>query len=595
MRVFLAETAGFCMGVKRAVNLALEVAGNGKGDIYTIGPLIHNPQTVEMLERKGIKVVEDISNIKSGTIIIRAHGMTPQKRREIIDSGLDYFDATCPLVVRIQKTISRHVKMGFEVVIVGDKGHAEVDGLLGYADGRGTVVEKEDDIEHVPDGKICVVAQSTQNRSFFEYIVELLKKKRDSVKVFDTICDATTERQEEVRMLAEKVDAMVIVGGRNSANTHRLAELSRSLGVKTFHVESADELNEEDIASCEDIGVTAGASTPNWVIEKVIDRINIIGDVRESRVLKFLTKLGGAIVKSDLFVGMGAGLLCLSMILLQDSRKFIFSSTLLSVLISACYVFGVHILNHFTDREYAQYKESYKLSFLDHYRIPLIILGVISMLAAIAFSSFLGMIPLIILLFASISGLIYSFRIVPAPIARIIGISRIRDIPASKNLLMALAWCVITAFVPVFEMHRAFDAEKWRQLFVVLVYTFTLVFTRSTLLDIRDIQGDLMLGNETLPILLGKQRTGKIILIVLVACTVILLAATAAGWVSTLGYYLLVPIAYNFVYIGLHQKKRFLQGFSTEIAVNTSFFIAGAVSLIYYIVNDWQYVFEVIK
>ncbi len=280
MRIFIADTAGFCMGVKRAVNLALELVKKQKGDIYTIGPLIHNPQTVEMLERKGVKMIRDIDEVKSGTIIIRAHGMTPEKQQSIIDSGLECFDATCPLVLRIQNTIKRHAEMGYATVIIGDKGHAEAEGLLGYADGRGIVVESEEDLEHVPDEKLCVVAQSTQNRIFFERIVDKLKKDRDDIKVFDTICDATTERQEEVRMLAGKVDAMVIVGGRNSANTCRLAEISRSLNVDTFHIEDESELDEKSIAEYGSIGVTGGASTPNRVIEKVIDRLNTIGSKR---------------------------------------------------------------------------------------------------------------------------------------------------------------------------------------------------------------------------------------------------------------------------------------------------------------------------
>ncbi len=583
MRVFLADTAGFCMGVRRAVNLALKLTDKQTGGIYTIGPLIHNPQTIQMLESKGIAVINDISDVDSGTIIIRAHGMTPEKQQSIVDSRLDYFDATCPLVVRIQNTIRRYAEMGYTVVIVGDKGHAEVDGLLGYADGRGVVVEKEEDLERISDSRLCIVAQSTQNRLFFEKTVNKLKKTGKDIKVFDTICDATTARQEEVRTLAGKVDAMVIVGGRNSANTHRLAEISRSLNVKTFHIESEKELDEKQIADCRNVGLTAGASTPNWVIEKVIDRLNIISNRGRNRLIGWLLKLGGAFVKSDLFVGMGAGLLCFSTILLQDPKMFAISSMLLSVIISSCYVFSVHILNHYTDREYAQYKESYKLSFLERHRVLLIVLGAVSMLTGIILSAFLGLVPFVILLFASAAGLVYNFRIVPAPIAKVIRISRLRDIPASKNLLMALAWCVITAFVPVFEMHRTFDAEIWRQLIIVFIFIFTLVFTRSTLLDIRDIQGDLMVGVETLPILFGKKRTEIIMLVVLLICSCALVAAASSAWVSSLGYFLLIPIGYCFAYLLLYHKRYLSQGMSTEIAANASFFVSGAVAFVYYL------------
>lgn len=586
MRILLADTAGFCMGVKRAVNLGLELAGKQRGDIYTIGPLIHNPQTVEMLERKGVKVIKDISEVRSGTVIIRAHGMTPDNKRRIEESGLEYFDATCPLVVRIQKTIKRHADTGYFTVIVGDKGHAEVDGLLGYADGKGIVVEKEDDLSNVPSGKLCVVAQSTQSRAFFEKIVYELRKDRDDIKVFDTICDATTERQEEVRMLSPKVDAMVIVGGRNSANTRRLAEISQSFGVRTYHVENENELDEREISNCENIGVTAGASTPNWVIEKVMDRLNAISNRRRNLPYEWLVRGGAAIVKSDLLVGIGAGLLCFTMILLQDESPASMTSVLFSSFISSCYVFAIHILNHYTDREYAQYKESYKLTFLDKHKSLLVILGALSLFGAIILSVRLGPVPFVILLFASISGLIYNFKIIPRQIAKIVKITRLRDIPASKNLLIALAWCVIIAFVPVFEMHKTLDAEKWRQLAIVLAFTFTLVFTRSTLLDIRDIQGDLMVGNETIPILLGKKKTKILLLSLLAACSVTLVVAASLGWVSSLGYYLVAPIAYCVAYLFDYHRRHIYQGVMTEIAANISFFISGAIAVAYYLASN---------
>ena len=157
----------------------------------------------------------------------------------------------------------------------------------------------------------------------------------------------------------------------------------------------------------------------------------------------------------------------------------------LSVIISSCYVFSVHILNHYTDREYSQYKESYKLAFLDRHKTVLIVLGVIAMVSAVSLSSLLGIVPLLIVLVASVAGLVYSFEIVPEAVSRVVRIRRLRDIPASKNLLMAFAWSLIAVFVPVYEMHRRLDAGKWGQLGIVFLYTFTLVFARSTLLDIR--------------------------------------------------------------------------------------------------------------
>jgi len=236
-----------------------------------------------MLERKGVRAVNDIAQVaRGGTVVVRAHGLAPEKREAIDAAGLACLDATCPLVVRIQKILSQHAENGYTAVIVGDKGHAEVVGLLGHAGGRGVVVESQADLDEVPSGEpLCVVAQSTQNREFFEAVVKKLRTRGDTMEVFDTVCDATIERQDEVRRLARECDSVVVVGGTHSANTQRLASIARALGVATYLVEEADELQPERIVQHQVVGVTAGASTPNWLIEEVIARLRDIASADE--------------------------------------------------------------------------------------------------------------------------------------------------------------------------------------------------------------------------------------------------------------------------------------------------------------------------
>jgi len=566
MRIYLAETAGFCMGVKRAVNIALETAKEKGKDIYTLGPLIHSPQTVEMLEEKNVRVVESVSGLKSGTIIIRAHGIGPEEREEIERSPLECRDATCPLVLRIRNIIEKWAKQGYTIVIVGDKGHAEVSALLGYADGKGVVVEKVEDVKSVRKGKVCVVAQSTQERQLFKKIVRKLKERGGEVKVHDTICDATTWRQQEVKALAARVDAMVVVGGRNSANTRRLAEISRGMGVKTFHIEEPSELTAEDLAGSEEVGVTAGASTPNWLIEKVIDRLEHLSEARGSWLRRAVSAVIEFIVKGDVYVGLGGAALCFACAVMRGLWP-----AWLSVATSGLYIFAIHVLNHYTDREYSQYKESYKLNVLEKYKKGLVTSGLVAAVGAVVLSSLMSPVALGLMLFATVMGGVYNLPIVPKKLTRLIRIRRLRDFPMSKNLGTALGWCLTIVLLPVLELGARLE---FLPTLTVFVFAFAMVFARSTLMDLRDVQGDMMVGNETIPILIGEKRTKVVLALVVLASIVLLIVASVSGWVNGSGFVQLLALAYVLGYLGLYHFRLMHQAMRCEIVANTGFFVA---------------------
>jgi (E)-4-hydroxy-3-methyl-but-2-enyl pyrophosphate reductase len=274
MSVKLAETAGFCMGVKRAVDMVLDIAQRkGKENIYTYGPLIHNPQTVEIMMKRGIIPIQDIAEINAtdtgATIIIRAHGISPQERKKIKEKGIRIVDATCPKVAHVQAIIRKHASQDYAVIIVGDADHPEVNGLLGHAHGKGIVIGSVNDVDRLPPlEKVCVVAQTTQNMDEFNEIVNRTRERFSDTVIFNTICDSTEKRQAEVKRLAAETDAVFIIGGRNSANTRRLATISELQGKPTFHIETAEELNQISIRGFERVGVSAGASTPNWIIDR---------------------------------------------------------------------------------------------------------------------------------------------------------------------------------------------------------------------------------------------------------------------------------------------------------------------------------------
>jgi len=276
-RIIVAKSAGFCWGVQRAFNKVLDVAMNNPDHrpVFTYGPLIHNPQAVEMLKQKGIGVIEEICDRIEGTVAIRTHGIPPAERKRLEASGARICDATCPDVGIIQGTVRRHLKQGYFIIIIGHREHPEVKALLGFAEKSGACINSEEEMNALPRdlGRVCVVSQSTQQRAKFDSLVALIRQRYPECVVFDTICRSTDSRQQEVREIAGEVDAMVVVGGRNSSNTNRLAEISREMGAKTYLIETESEIDPGEFEGAKVIGVTAGASTPSWVIEGVVKRL----------------------------------------------------------------------------------------------------------------------------------------------------------------------------------------------------------------------------------------------------------------------------------------------------------------------------------
>ena len=281
MKIILAKNAGFCWGVKRVVKLTEEKIAKSDSNIFTHGPLIHNQEVIRKLEEKGVCTLPtDVSDHRlnelseGASIIIRAHGVPPEKQQKLIDAGLEVIDGTCPHVVIIQEKVKNAFSRGRIVLILGDKGHAEVTGLLGYCPGKGYVISDEKDIKKVPENvSVTVVAQSTLDKKTFDKLTGIIKKKWPDNQIIDTRCDATTRRQDEAIELCGKVDAMIIIGGKNSANTKRLTQICSNEGVPAYHIENADELADINFEEIDSVGVTAGASTPDWIIESVMKKL----------------------------------------------------------------------------------------------------------------------------------------------------------------------------------------------------------------------------------------------------------------------------------------------------------------------------------
>jgi len=278
VQIIITQNAGFCFGVERATKIAFDASRELDGDIYTLGPIIHNPQVVESLEKEGVFAKKSVDEIEEGTVIVRSHGVTADVLKRAEEKNLKTLDATCPFVKKAQKTVEKLSEEGYTVLIVGDARHPEVQGIVSYASGDVYVAGSVEELEALPHvEKLGIVAQTTQSQDNFNSIIDVCMSKAREIKTCNTICDATEVRQSESTALAEKVDCMIVIGGLNSANTKRLASLCLEIQPNTHHIESAREIDRSWFDGVEKVGVTAGASTPSAVIVEVKRIIEAIG------------------------------------------------------------------------------------------------------------------------------------------------------------------------------------------------------------------------------------------------------------------------------------------------------------------------------
>ena len=281
MEVRLAECAGFCFGVKRAVDTVYEQIKSGK-TIYTYGPIVHNGEVVRELEEKGVMVLHNREELEAmqapAAVIIRAHGVAKEIYEIMEKNGLECVDATCPFVKKIHRVVEKKSGEGCHVIVIGDPTHPEVEGIVGWCSGPVTVLETPEDAEKFIPGeeeKLCIVSQTTYNYNKFQYIVEIFQKKGYNDSVVNTICNATEERQQSAKALAEEADVMIVIGGRHSSNTRKLYEICSRECANTYFIQTLDDLHLELPKSVRLVGITAGASTPNKLIEEVQNYVRI--------------------------------------------------------------------------------------------------------------------------------------------------------------------------------------------------------------------------------------------------------------------------------------------------------------------------------
>ena len=575
MKVLLAETAGFCKGVRLAMNKVLELSEQTSQTIYTDGPLIHNPQTIEILERRGVKMMGADDRPKPDeTVFIRTHGISPDRRKEIQGYGIAVCDATCPDVAKIHGLIRKHTRAGYMVVIVGDRDHAEVVGLAGYAGDQGHVIITAGEVAALPDAeKVCVVAQSTLEKSVYSTVAAAIRKRFGNAKVLDTICLSTHRRQDEIRKLSEAADAVVVVGGRNSANTRHLVQISRGNGKPTFHVETAGELDESSLRQYHTVAVTAGASTPNWILMQVVDRLKVIEPESASPVLRLAKQIGRFLVKSNIFVAFGSAMLCFA-----NARLMGIKLGWLPYAVAFCYILSVHLMSHFTHQGVFELARNPRGAYRHSESRFYFWLAAISAVIALLLSGSQGPESFTIMILLLSLGLLYHIDIpylsLPVGGRKI----SLRLIPASKDIFMGSGWAFVTVFFPLQLKGLSFITPAF---FLTFTATFLLVTIRSLFFDIRDIQGDQIVGRETLPTIIGTKGTMTLIISLTSLYLLVISLGLALGWLTGFGKLMLLLAAYICFYVYLYHRRIIRRETPVEVLGNTQFVLAGVLALLY--------------
>jgi (E)-4-hydroxy-3-methyl-but-2-enyl pyrophosphate reductase len=521
---------------------------------------------MDLLKERGINVLREGEVPASGLVVNRAHGIPPQERRDLETAGARIIDATCVRVARVQAIIRRWAHKGFATIIVGDANHPEVRGLLGHTLGRGFVVSSPEGVAALPEmDQVIVVAQTTQSEEHFERLVQAITARFPGAEIRNTICDATASRQSEVEELARQVEALVVVGGRNSGNTQRLVEISQATGLPTFHVETEQELDLRALSRYSTVGVTAGASTPHWLIGNVVSSLKHAWAFRPGSITRYLYRVWRFFLKSNLYVALGAGCLSYVSSILQNVWP-----DLSYFFVAFFYVYAMHILNHFTDSA-SKLNDPVQTMFYGRHRQFLLVSGALSSVASLMLGLYLGWEPFAFILAMSFLGIFYNLKLIPGRLAAATHIERLREIPGSKTLFTSLAWGVLAALIPVVCSKEKLSAATA----VAFFFVAGLVFIRTGLFEILAIEGDRVVGKETLAIALGPKRTLDLLSLGAVFLVVMLFAAASAGIIPPLGF-LLIPCAlYALGYLTLYRLGLMESGLMLESLVEGNMILAG--------------------
>jgi len=569
MKIVVAKTAGFCMGVRRAVDLVLDASNLSKEPIYTYGPLIHNPQVLSMLEEKKIFKIDKIPKKGTGIVLVRAHGVPPEDEEALKKAGFTVINATCPRVVRVQVIIDKYAQKGYSTVIIGDEKHPEVVGLLGYAKGKGHAITSMEQFCALPKfKKAVVVAQTTQDTAFYNNIKSWCKSNAPHYKIFDTICGSTEKRQAEIRTLSKTSDAVIVVGGKQSGNTKRLAQIASKTGKPVAHIEDVSQIDYNKLSSARSVAITAGASTPNWIINDAYTKIenNL---QHQHRANNFLFLLRDFFLKTNIMGATGAGCLTYACSLLQGVAQDFRHS-----LIAALYVLSMQIINNLFSIKSDKYNHPQRANFYQNNKFYLRALAIFSGAAGLYLSYTTGVLSFFVLLVMTLLGLSYNIKIISLP-SKKGQIKKIKDIPGSKTILITIAWGIVTCLLPAMTHQNGLGS-----VIMVCLFAMGLVFARTAFFDVLAIQGDRITGKETLPILLGEKRSFEIIQYVLAFTIGIIIFSFFMGiMVKKALVFTVIPLVLLLL-IRFFKKDSLISGVHREFVIECMFLATGVLAAV---------------
>lgn len=559
IQITVAKSAGFCPGVKNAIDKVLELAKLRQRTIHTLGPLIHNKQVIAALEEKGIRAVKSPDEIteKKGILVIRAHGIPPEEEARIRALDLEVVDATCPLVKHVQENIREHARKGYSTIIVGDKDHAEVIGLMGYTEGMGHVVSGPEEAKKLQRlEKANIVAQTTQEVDIFDASARAAREATDRLIISNTICTPTKQRQKETVELARSSDLVIVVGGKHSANTARLFQICARLAKKAVHIEKADELGTELFEGISSVFITAGASTPSWMIEQVLEKAHDLAEREESPLLESLSFAWKLFITGSIYTAVAASALTYVCMKLEGAPV---SGMLL--LMAGLFAFSLHTANRALEKGAAEPDRARKLLFVRH-RKAMQVSAFISGALAIFLSAALGWKVLLTAAFFWGAGMLYPFRM-PR------GLEKFGNFPASKDIVTALGWAFMCAYVP--GLWRGGALSNSTQLAVF--FAFLLVFTRSVLFGISHAHSDMIVGKENFYKAAGPKLTYFTLFSIFALLSAILLTLKGSGWRPGLASSLLTGMLYYLALILFFLFSKIPERITSETLIDSQFLI----------------------
>jgi len=485
------------MGVRNAILKIVDKLNSSDDEILVYGPLIHNPQTINVLNERGLKTINSFDNIKGKDVAIRTHGIPIEENQKIKATARRTYNLTCSRVGRVQSLIRKYSTDNYYTIIIGDKAHAEVIGLKSYAKSGVTVVSERNDIQSIPEGKkYLVVSQTTHERSQFDEMVSLIQAQYSNVMVIDTICDSTRLRQQDVNDAIEKgIDTLVVVGGKNSANTTRLAKLGTDNGIHTLHIETDEELELKDFINSKYVFVTAGASTPGWIINNVLEKIYMFKKSKSNIFIKTLKTVFEFLVRSNILSSLSAFFMVM---ILQHFLNIHFDQR--HGIIASIFIFYMYSINNYMERDFLSKSNSYKYKIYNYYGLQLLLLSILLVPLSLYFSWKLNRLSFIILILTYFLGSIYSANPVKKIIKRLSPQFMYKIY--NSRIITPFGWLLVVVFLPALESNIDFSKSA-----IMSFYIYTMIYLRQIIIDTVAYHGDFILGRDTIPTWLGIKLT----------------------------------------------------------------------------------------